>query len=84
MGSYLWLMAFGAAQRQAEPDLAERVGAIDIVADDELLRIGAALLVEAGVAVEAARRFSDPAVGARQQVAGELLDGELVEGHVAC
>ena len=49
----LVVVALGAAQRQAEPDLAERVGAIDVVADDELLGVGAALLVEARVAVEA-------------------------------
>ncbi len=45
-------MAFGAAQRQAEPDLAERVGAVDVVADDVFLGIHASFLVEARVAIK--------------------------------
>ena len=46
-------MAFCAAQREAEPDLAERVGAVDVVADDVLFGVDAAFFVEARVAVEA-------------------------------
>ena len=55
--------------------------AVDHRRDAELLVIGAALGVALGVAV---KRGGQTLVGGgiRQQVAGELLDGELVEWHV--
>ena len=74
-------VALGTAKRQAHPGLAEGVGAVDVVANHKLFRVGAALLVEAGVAVEPGRDFL--LVGrVRQQVAGQLLDRELVKGLV--
>ena len=74
-------MALGTTDRQAEPGGAGGVGAIDGSFDAELLRVGAAFLVERCVAMEAGR---DDLIlrGIRQQVARQLLDSELIERHV--
>ena len=74
-------MALGATQRQTQPHLAERAGAVHCVADDELLGVRALLLVEAGIAIEPAGDFVfRRRIG--EQIACQLLDGELVEGQV--
>ena len=75
-------VAAGAGQRQAQPDGRGRVDAVDDVLDGVLLGDDAPFAVAAMVAVEAGR---DLLVERRagQQVAGELLDRELVERQVA-
>ena len=76
------VVAARAADGEPEPDGAGRLDAVDDVLDLCLGGDRAALAVEHVVAVEAGgdelikRRL-------RQQVAGELLDGELVKRHVA-
>ena len=78
----LVIVAARASDGEAEPDSAGRLDAIDDVLD---LRLGGdrtALPVEHVVAVEAGGdELAERRLG--QQVAGELLDGELVERHVA-
>ena len=75
------IVAAGAADREAKPDRAGGLDAVDHVLDLCLGGDRAALAVEHVVAVEAGgdelieRRL-------RQQVAGELLDREFVERHV--
>ena len=78
----LVVVALRTADRQAEPDRADGVGAIDRALDAELFGIGAPLLIEGGIALEAGR---DQLIlcRLRQQIAGELFDGELVERQVA-
>ena len=78
----LVVVALGAADRQAEPDRRRRVDAVDDRLDAELLLVDAALVVGQRVAVEAGGQLLREA-GAGQQVAGQLLDGELVERQVA-
>ena len=75
-------VALGAGQRRAEPDRGGGVHAVDHRRHAELLGVGAALGVDHRVAVEAG---GDALVQGRlgQQVAGQLLDREAVEGQVA-
>src|SRR3954449_8303947 len=76
------VVALRAPDRQAEPDGAERGGAVEQLLVAELLGIGAAFAIGEGVAIEASRdERLDVAIG--EQVARELLGSELVEGQVA-
>ena len=75
------VVALGAFERGAEPDHAERVDAVVDLVHASFLRVGAGLDVRGCAAVETggnALRLG----GVRQQVASELLDGELREWHV--
>ncbi len=78
----LVVVALRACERRAEPHGRGRVHAVDDRGEAELLRVRAAFLVHERVAVEARR---DPRIERRvgQEVAGELFDRELLEGHVA-
>jgi hypothetical protein len=78
----LVVVALRAGDRGAEPHGTGRVDAIDERLPTRLLDVDAALLVQEGVAVEA-RRDALFARGVRQHVAGQLLDREPVERHVA-
>src|SRR5262249_5697617 len=78
----LVIVALAAADGHAEPDLAGGVDAIDAGLDAALLLIDAAFLGGQRVAVDAVGDLLSQR-GARQQVAGQLLDGELVERQVA-
>ena len=77
----LVVVAAGAAERQPEPDRRGRLDAVhrvlheELVDDDPSLAVLAVIAVEGGGDALIARRV-------RQHVAGELLDGEPVEGHV--
>jgi hypothetical protein len=74
-------MALSTADRHAQPDRARRIDAIDDGIKTEFQRIDPAFLVDHRIAMEAGgdplpdRRF-------RQHVAGQLLDGELIERHI--
>jgi hypothetical protein len=76
------VVADGAAGGEPHPDGDGGGGAIDGVAEDELLVDAAAL---AGGDVAAVESGGDLLVqgGLGQKIAGELPDGELVEGQVA-
>ena len=75
------VVAFGATHRGAQPDLGGGAHAVHNVLGEILLRVGAALVVRHHVAMEAGGNLLvDGRI--RQQVAGELLDGELIEGFV--
>jgi hypothetical protein len=78
----LVVVALATGDRGAHPGAHRRVHAVDHRDRTELLVDRAPLTVGERVAVEAGR---DPVVerGLGQQVAGELADCELVEGHVA-
>ena len=76
------VVADGAAGRQPQPDLRRRLGAVAGVEDQVLLGDGAAFVGRDVAAVEAGGDLLvERAVG--QQIAGQLLDRELVERHVA-
>ena len=80
-GVELVVVALGAADGQAEPDVAGGGHAVEDAVDAELFLVDAALLVDLRVAMET----GGDALGlgrVRQEVAGELLDGELIKGHV--
>ncbi len=78
----LVIVTLAAADRQAEKNRAGRVGAIDDRLDAELFEVDAAFLVDLRVAMEAG---GDALLNGRvrQQIAGQLLDDELIERHVA-
>ena len=77
----LVVVAARAAQRQPHPHRARRRHPIDHVLDQELLGDDAALAVLAVVAVEGGGdSLLEGGVG--EHVAGDLLDGELIERHV--
>src|SRR4029079_16881343 len=81
-GVVLVSLALRTADRQAEPDGTCGANAIDGGGEAELLDVDAALFVDHRVAMEP----GGDALGSRrtrQQVAGDLFDRELVEGHVA-
>ena len=69
------------AQREAKPRGAGGVDAIDHRVESELKRIDAALLVDHRVAMKTSGHALRQC-GARQHVAGDLFDGELIERHV--
>jgi hypothetical protein len=74
-------VALGAADRQPEPDGAGRRRPVGHGVEAELQRVDPPLLVEHRVAVEPGGDLLRRG-GVRQQVPGELLDGEPVERHV--
>ena len=74
-------VALGTAHRQSHPDLGGRVDAVLDGRDAELLVVGPTLVVGQGVAMECGRQELVLG-GAGQQVAGQLLRGETVVGHV--
>ena len=78
----LMRMALGAVEREAHPSGAGRADAVDHGVEAVFVRVGAAFFVEHRVAVEA-RGDEVVGRGARQEVAGELLDAELVVGEVS-
>ena len=75
------IVALSTADAEAEPDGAGGGHAVEDAVDPELFLVDAALLIDLRVAMKAGG--DDLALaGLRQEIAGELLDGELVEGHV--
>ena len=74
-------MALGAAEGHAHPDLSRRIDAVLDRGDAELLVVGAPLGVGHRVAVERGRHPLGPR-RAGQEIAGDLLDRELVVGEV--
>src|SRR5262249_27464911 len=77
----LVVVAAAATQGEPEPDGRRRFDAIDDIIDPRLLRDASAFAVDHVIAVEAGGNFlRDGSV--REEVAGDLLDGELIEGHV--
>jgi hypothetical protein len=76
------VVALGASNRQSQPHRGRRIHAIDDVGCVVLLRDCPALEVNHVIAVEAAgdALFHGRA---RQQVAGQLLNRELIEWHIA-
>ena len=81
-GVVLVVVALGAAQRQAHPDLHGRINAVLDGRDAKLLVVGSPFRVGHRVAMKG-RRHKLLERRLRQQVAGDLLDGELVERQVA-
>jgi hypothetical protein len=80
-GIVLVVVALGAFERRAEPHGSDRVDAVEDLVDAMLLLVGAGLDVDRRAAVEAGREaLVERRAG--QQVAGELLQGEAVEGQV--
>ena len=71
-----------ATDRQPEPDGRGRVDAIDDVLDGILFRDDPAFRVAPVVAIESGGDSLFER-GARQQVSGNLFDGEAIERHVA-
>src|SRR6266545_4105000 len=80
-GIVLMVVTLSAGGRQAEPDSACGIDAIDNVVVVILRRNGAALEVDHVIAIEAAGDLL-PHRGAGQQIPGQLLDGEAIEGQV--
>ena len=76
------IVAAGAADREPEPDCAERGRAVEHRGNPELLLVDAPFLVGQGLPVER-RRDPGPAGCVRKQVAGKLLDRETIEWEVA-
>ena len=76
------VVATSATDGQAEPGLAGGLEAIDDGFDEPFLSDVAALAIETGVAIEPG---GDELIagGIGQEIAGELVDGELVEGLIA-
>src|SRR5579885_1445833 len=81
-GIVLVVMAAGAAQGHAEPNGCGSLGSIGNVLDAKLFLNDSPLAAGAMVPLEAG---SDLLLerSVRQQVSGDLLDGELVERHIA-
>ena len=75
------VVALGATHRGAEPHGGRGAHAVHDVFGEILVGVRAALVVGHHVAVETARDLLRPR-RVRQQIAGELLDGELVERQV--
>ena len=75
------VVALGALEGGAEPDGAGGVDAVEDLIDAAFLGFGAGFDVGGGAAMEASGDdLIDGGVG--EEVAGDLLDGEAVEGHV--
>ena len=81
-GVVLMVVALRAPHREPQPDGSQRSGAVQHLFVAKLLGVGAAFAIRQGIAVEAGghQHFL---VAARQQIAGNLLDGELVERQIA-
>ena len=77
----MWLWHWAQARGDAEPCARDAIDAVDHGLDAELLGLDAALHVDHGIPEEA-RGDALVEGRVRQEVAGELLDGELVEGLV--
>ena len=77
----LVVVADRAAHAHAEPGLAEGLGAVAGV-EDLVLLVDEPALVGGDVAAKEARGHPLLQGRVREEVAGQLLDGELVEGHV--
>ena len=77
----LVVVAAVTSEREAEPDGRGGLDAIEDIFDASLFGDAAALAVEHIIAVKTAGDFL-VARGAGQKIAGELFDGELIEGHV--
>ena len=75
------VVATGAIEGEAEPDSRRGLDAVEDVFDARFLGDATALAVEHVVAVETARDFLRLG-GVGDEIAGELLDGELVVRHV--
>ena len=71
-----------ALHRQSEPGCGSRRGTIDHALGSILFRINATLTVEEGLAMKSSGKVLFGR-RVRDQVAGDLLDGELIEGLVA-
>ena len=74
-------MTLCTAQREAKPGGAGGVDAINHRVESKLERINASLLVDHRVAMKTSGHALRQC-GARQHVAGDLFDGELIERHV--
>ena len=74
-------MALGAVEREAHPRSAGSADAVDHGVETVFVRINAAFFVEHRVAMKA-RGDEVVGRGARKEVAGKLLDAELVVGEV--
>ena len=74
-------VALAALQRQAQPHFAQRVGSIDGPFDAILFPINSAFGVDKRVTVKTG---GNVLIGGRagEEVAGNLLDRELIEGHI--
>jgi len=81
-GVVLVVVALGASQRRAEKHGSRGGHAVDDVLGQILFGVGAPLEVDHDVAMKTAGDFLIER-GPGQQVAGDLLDSELVEGQVA-
>ena len=80
-GVELVVVALGASNAQAEQGRSGGGHAVEHRFNAELFGIDAALLVDLGVAVEAGgHALSEGGLG--QEVSGELLDEELIEGLI--
>src|SRR5262245_42119597 len=75
-------MAFGATDRQTQPDRAGGRRAVNSGFAAKLLRIDATFFVRERLAMESSRGLLRKS-GVGQQVAGNLLNGKLIERHVA-
>ena len=74
-------VALDAAEGRPHPDLPRRVDAVKHGRDPELLVVGSPLGIGHGVSMEGRRdELVEGSVG--QEIARDLLDGELIEGHV--
>ena len=76
------VVALAAADREAEPDGASCVHAIDDRLDAELLQVDAAFLIDHRVAVKS-RGNELVRARLRQQITSKLLDRELIERQIA-
>ena len=78
----LVVVALGTADRQAEPNRADRVDAVDRFLETLFTSFDSGFAVLRAIAEQAG---SDPLFDScvRQEITGDLLDGELVERHVA-
>ena len=76
------VMALGAVDGEAEEGAAESGDAVHDGFDAELLGVDAAFLVDLGVAVETGGDLL-LGRGVGEEIAGELLDDELIVGLVA-
>ena len=75
------IVALGAFQRRAEPDGTGGVDAVDDLIDAAFFGLGTGFNIGRRAAVEAGGDDLSRG-GIRQEVAGDLLQRELIEGHV--
>ena len=77
----LVVVALSAAHGQAEPGGAYGLDPVDHLFMAELVHVDSALSIAGGVAVKPGSDFLLPG-GAREEISGNLFQGEAVEGHV--